>query len=213
MYPLARMIYACDLGMKGDHSLMMFNVKNIFKRMPKPTSDVAVKNYVESFFEPIRYSREVVEAKQAIIESLNPVYASMKQENKNDAFKNLVAKYPDLESLLEAAGIDRAKADEWRGRKTLETFDDFRARFNKHRKRIWITVALLTISIFYIPTAVLYSSTYMLPIIVINAVLLALGVFFAVRFRNRTSAVSGCSVDGFEKTEKLFDRYARKSIN
>ncbi|MBO4429415.1 MAG: metallophosphoesterase, partial [Clostridia bacterium] len=179
----------------------------------KPTSDVAVKNYVESFFEPIRYSREVVEAKQAIIESLNPVYASMKQENKNDAFKNLVAKYPDLESLLEAAGIDRAKADEWRGRKTLETFDDFRARFNKHRKRIWITVALLTISIFYIPTAVLYSSTYMLPIIVINAVLLALGVFFAVRFRNRTSAVSGCSVDGFEKTEKLFDRYARKSIN
>ncbi len=185
----------------------------LFKRKTKHTIDIAVCNYVESFFEPIRYSREVVEAKRAIIEALDPVYTAMKEESETEAFKNLVAKYPNLESLLEAAGIDRIKADEWRESKTLETFDDFRARFNKRRKWIWITVALLTVSVFYIPTAVLYSSTYMIPIIVINVVLLALGVFFAVRFRSRTSSVSNCSVDGYEKTEKLFDRYARKSIN
>ena len=174
--------------------------------------DIVVRNYVESFFEPIRYSREVVEAKKAIIEALDPVYAGMNEESETDAFKNFVAKYPDLESLLEAAGIDRAKADEWRERKATETFEDFRSRFNKRRRWIWITVALIVIASIYIPTAVLYSSTYMIPIIVINAVLLALGVFFAVKFRS-AAAADGCSVDGFEKTEKLFDRYARKSIN
>ena len=65
---------------------MRFNVKSLFKRQPKPTPDVAVKNYVETFFEPIRYSREVVEAKRAIVSALEPVYASMKEESENDAF-------------------------------------------------------------------------------------------------------------------------------
>jgi len=192
---------------------MSFHIKSFSKRQPKPTPDVAVKNYVESFFAPIRYSREVVEAKNAIVAALEPVYASMKEESENDAFKNFVAKYPDLEALLASAGIDRVKADEWRERKAVETYDDFRARFNKRRRWIWITVALLTISAYYIPTAALYSSTYMLPIILLNVVLLAFGVFFAVRFRSRTPAADACSVDGLEKVEKLFDRYARKSIN
>ena len=191
---------------------MKFNVKNVFKRKPQKKKEPVVKNYVESFFEPIRYSREVVEAKRNIIEALDPVFTSMKEENENDAFKNFVAKYPDLGSLLEAAGISRAKADEWRARKSTETYDDFRARFNKRRKWIWITVALIVIASLYIPTAALYSGDYMIPIIVINTVLLALGVFFAVRFRS-TADSDNCSVDGVEKTEKLFDRYARKSIN
>ena len=181
---------------------MKFNVKSIFKRKRIQSADPTVQNYVESFFDPIRYSREVAESKKKIIETLEPVYASMKAENESDAFRAFVADYPDLGALLAAAGIDRAKAAEWQERKADVTYDDFRARFDRRRKRIWITTALFVLAALYIPTAVLYSGDYMVPSIAVGVVLLALAVFLSVRLRENSAAAGGYSVDDFQKAER-----------
>ena len=43
------------------------------------TRDFTVRNCVESFFEPIRYSKEVAEAKEKITQTLEPVCAELKR--------------------------------------------------------------------------------------------------------------------------------------
>ena len=82
-------------------------LKNPFRKKAAQEPDNTVSNYVESFFGSIRYSKDAEDAKKSVVSTLEPVYASMKQENGDDAFKNFVARYPDLETLLDAAGIDR----------------------------------------------------------------------------------------------------------
>ena len=183
------------------------------KKKYKRSADPTVKNYVESFFVPVRYSKEVVEAKAKIIKTLEPVYALMKDENENDAFRDFVAKYPDLDTLLEAAGIDVSKSREWREKKASVRFDDFHSQFNTRRKRIWLTVMLSVISVCGVPAALLYSGRLMIPVLALSAAMFLLAVFFAVKFRDVSSGADEYSVDGFEKAKKLFDRYTRKSIN
>ena len=187
---------------------MRFPTKN--KKLPK---DLTVKNYVESFFEPIRYSKESTEAKKAIIATLEPEFAVLKQENENDAFKNFVSKYTDIESLLACVGIDGIKAKEWHECEQTVAFADFLAQFRSVKKWLWIIIALFVIATESIITAVLYSSTYAISIIIFNVILLAVSVILSVKLKNKSGAKNTFSVDGFEKLEKLFDRYGRKSIN
>lgn len=182
------------------------------KKTKLPT-DSTVQDYVESFFKPIRYSKESAEAKKSIIAALEPEFAALKQENENDAFKNFVSKYPDIESLLVAAGIDGKKAKEWQEREQSVSFADFSAQFRNIKKWLWIIIALFVIATESVITAVLYSSNYAIPIIVFNVVLLALAIVLSVKLKKKNGTKSIFSVDGFEKSEKLFDRYGRKSIN
>ncbi|MBO4217312.1 MAG: hypothetical protein J5940_05175, partial [Clostridia bacterium] len=183
------------------------------KKKYKRSSDPTVTNYVESFFVTIRYSKEVVEAKAKIIKTLEPVYETMKEENENDAFRDFVAKYPDLDALLASAGIDVSKSREWRERKANVRFDDFHSQFSIKRKRIWLTVLPSVLAVCGVPVALIYSGVFVFPVIVLSAALFTLALFFAIKFRDRSSEAGEYSVDGFEKAKKLFDRYTRKSIN
>ena len=192
---------------------MSSETKRPIRKRRGRSADPTVKNYVESFFVPIRYSKDVYEAKAKIIRTLEPVYASMKYENENDAFRDFVARYPDLDALLASAGIDASKSQEWRTKKANVRFDDFNSQFNIRRKRIWLIAALFVLSLCGIPVAVLYSGILMIPIIVLCAGLFVLAVFFSVKYRDRSAVADEYTVDGFEKAKKLFDRYTRKSIN
>ena len=87
------------------------NLKAVFQRVSNDAPDHAVRHYAESFFAPIRYSSELGQAKNAVIAALEPVYEELKREDEGGAFQTLVARYPDLEALLEAAGIDKAYAE------------------------------------------------------------------------------------------------------
>ena len=119
------------------------NLKAVFQRVSNDPPDHAVRHYAESFFAPIRYSSELGQAKTAVIAALEPVYEELKQEDEGGAFQTLVARYPDLESLLEAAGIDRAKAEEWRRKSADRSWERFLAFFRKRRLRMWILNVIL----------------------------------------------------------------------
>ena len=125
----------------------------------KDSYDLTVKNYVESFFEPIHYSKEVSEAKEKITEVLEPVYAQMKRENENEAFSGFVAKYPTLEALVEAAGLEREKAAQWRDKESTVPLQDFLGQLKERRKQIWITAALFVLAADYLAAAALSFSS------------------------------------------------------
>ena len=184
-----------------------------FKKKKKEIPDNTVRNYVESFFEPIRYSKKSAEVKKAIIETLEPVWAEMKFNDSKNAFRNFVAAYPDLDALIDAAGIERAETNEWSKNKPTISFENFRAVFNRHRRWCWIIVALLVFSSLNLATSVLYFSKYAIPWVILNVALCALGIFFAIRSRKIAPSGNSYSVDDFQKLEVIFDRYARKSLN
>ena len=176
-------------------------------------SDRTVKNYVESFFEPIRYSKEVSEAKEKITRTLEPVYAEMKRENENEAFAGFVAHYPNLEALLEAAGLEREKAARWRDRESAVPLQDFLARFKKHRKQVWITMTLFALAAIYLSSAALSFADLGLVKLLIGLALAAAGVILTFRYAKKPAGKFTFSVDDYEQAEKLFDRYGRKSVN
>ena len=177
-------------------------------------TDRTVRNYVESFFEPIRYSKEVAEAKEKITETLEPVYTDMKRENENEAFAGFVAKYPNLEALLESAGLDREKSAQWRDRASTVPLEDFLAAFKERRKQLWITAALFVLAAVYLAAAALSFADLGLVKLAVGLALAAAGVILTLRFRKKRSAEKfAFSVDDYDRAEKLFDRYGRKSVN
>ena len=189
------------------------DLKAIFRKKAKPQRDDTVKNYVESFFEPIRYSKESSDAKSAVVAALIPEYEKLKRDNGADAFRVFVAKYPDIETLLDAAGIDRANAAKWREQKANVSYEEFMSSFKKRRLWAWIITAIFVFVADSVTLIALYFSVYSIPMIVLNAALIALGVFFAVRFKRTAVRADGFSVDNFDSMAKHFDRYGKKSIN
>ena len=176
--------------------------------------DKTVRNYVKSFFEPIRYSGEVSEAKEKITEALEPVYAQMKRENETEAFAGFVARYPNLEALLEAAGLDREKTAQWRSKASTVPLQDFLIRFKMRRKQLWITVSLFAFAAVYLAAVALSFGDLWLVKLAVGLALAAAGVLLTLRFRKKRSAEKYVlSVDDYGRAEKLFDRYGRKSVN
>ena len=143
--------------------MKLLPLKALFQRISNEAPDSTVKNYVESYFAPIRYSAEVGQARTAVIAALEPVYAALRQEDACGAFQRFVEKYPDLEALLEAAGIERDKAEAWKQRTAETNFDDFFAFFKKQRKRMWLLDVLLIFAAVNILVHSLYFSSVAIP--------------------------------------------------
>ena len=176
--------------------------------------DKTVRNYVKSFFEPIRYSGEVSEAKEKITEALEPVYAQMKRENETEAIAGFVARYPNLEALLEAAGLDREKTAQWRSKASTVPLQDFLIRFKERRKQLWITVSLFAFAAVYLAAVALSFGDLWLVKLAVGLALAAAGVLLTLRFRKKRSAEKYVlSVDDYGRAEKLFERYGQKSVN
>ena len=193
--------------------MKLLPLKALFQRISNEAPDSTVKNYVESYFAQLRYSAELGQARTAVIAALEPVYAALREENACGAFQSFVEKYPDLETMLEAAGIEREKAAEWRQRTAETNFDDFFAFFKKQRKRMWLLDVLLIFAAVNILVHSLYFSSIAIPRILLNAVVAALAVYFVVRYYRISLGRTGISAERFEEMEKLFDRYGRKSLN
>ena len=189
------------------------NLKAVFQRVSNDPPDHAVRHYAESFFAPFRYSSELGQAKTAVIAALEPVYEELKQEDEGGAFQTLVARYPDLESLLEAAGIDRAKAEAWRRKSADRSWERFLAFFRKRRLRMWILNVIL---LFVVGNVVLDARSFGWTAalrIAFNGALAAGVLFFGLRRLRSALSGEGAPADSGEEMEALFDRYARKSLN
>ena len=190
----------------------LVSLRALFKRVSNEAPDNAVRHYVESFFAPIRYSSEIGQAKTAAIAALEPIYEALKREDPKGAFQTLVARYPDLESLAEAAGLDRARAELWRQNSADRSWERFLAFFRRRRFRMWILNAVLLFAAGNIALSLLSLRGTDVLRIVFNAGLALLVLVLGLRLRAGLQE-DDSDVDRFEEMERLFDRYARKSIN
>lgn len=124
--------------------------------MLKQETSNKIKNYVDSFFEEIMYSSEVEDTKERIIEKLNEEYNSFLEKDKKNAFKDIVNKYPNIESMLESVDIDKNELYKWYNVEITSNYEEFKKVFKKERKHIYGTTILSIFSFVYMLDSILY---------------------------------------------------------
>ena len=177
--------------------------------MAKQQTNV-IKNYVELFFEEIKYSKEIEEIKEKIIEKLNEEYDKLLLEDKRNAFKNIVNKYSNLESMLESIGIDKSEIDNWYNVKITSSYEEFKKVFKKERNHIYISTILGIFSFVYMFEAILFFHQTFLFYFIMSMIFLLIDIFVIRKFKNNNSKET-YSVDYYEKFERLFDKYTKRS--
>ena len=119
--------------------------------MVRSTGNKNIENYVESFFENIRYSKEVEKVKESIIKKLNNEYRLEEAKDKRTAFSNIVKKYNTLESLVSSINYDITKIDKWFNKEVI-TYETFEGKFKREKKYIYLITILSIVSIMYFIT-------------------------------------------------------------
>lgn len=170
-----------------------------------------IKNYVDSFFEEIKYSKEIEETKTKIIEKLNEEYNSFLEKDKKNAFKNIVNKYPNIESMLEGVNVDKNELNHWYNADITSSYDEFNRLFKKERKHIYATTILGIITLAYGLQSVLYFHENFLFLFILSMIFLLIDLFIIRKYQKNDNKEI-YSVDYRVKFEKQFDKYSKKSI-
>ena len=175
------------------------------KALPEPL----VVHYVESFFEEIRYSKEISEAKNQIIEALNQEYLESKEQSKQNAFESLVEKYPTLQSMAARVGKDSNEVNDWINREVSLSWEGFQEKFKKERRHIYLAAFLIVAALYYLVNTILFFRVGFLFNLI--ALLVFSGLALLVVLRHRRGEKATFSVDHHTDLENLFDRYTRRS--
>ena len=154
--------------------------------MAKQQTNV-IKNYVELFFEEIKYSKEIEEIKEKIIEKLNEEYDKLLLEDKRNAFKNIVNKYSNLESMLESIWIDKSEIDNWYNVKITSSYEEFKKVFKKERNHIYISTILGIFSFVYMFEAILFFHQTFIYFFIMSIIFLLIDIFVIRKFKNNNS--------------------------
>lgn len=170
-----------------------------------------IKNYVDSFFEEIKYSKEIEETKTKIIEKLNEEYNSFLEKDKKNAFKNIVNKYPNIESMLEGVNVDKNELNHWYNVDITSSYEEFNRLLKKERKHIYATTILGIITLAYGLQSVLYFHENFLFLFILSMIFLLIDLFIIRKYQKNDNKEI-YSVDYRVKFEKQFDKYSKKSI-
>ena len=177
--------------------------------MVRSTVNKNIENYVESFFENIRYSKEVEKVKESIIKKLNNEYRLEEAKDKRTAFSNIVKKYNTLESLVSSVNYDITKIDKWFNKEVI-TYETFEDKFKREKKYIYLITILSIVSIMYLITILMQARDlkylYLVPLFFILVDIIAI---VKHKLSERKEILS---VDAGSKLEKLFDRYTNRSL-
>ena len=131
-------------------------------------------------------------------------------EDKRNAFKNIVNKYSNLESMLESIGIDKSEIDNWYNVKITSSYEEFKKVFKKERNHIYISTILGIFSFLYMFVTILFFHHSFIYFFIMSIIFLLIDIFVIRKFKNNNSKET-YSVDYYEKFERLFDKYTKRS--
>ena len=181
------------------------------KKKEKSYNDKIV-NYVNSFFDEVYYSKDVERIKNKIIDKIDSEYTELVKDDKKNAFKIIVQKYNCLENMLDSVNVDKSKIDKWYNKDVSMSFETFLGKFKKERKHIYAITILGIFAVVYLIQSILYFHENFLFLFIISLVLFVIDLLIIRKYR-KNSKKEIFSLDSYEKQERLFDKYSRRSIN
>lgn len=178
-----------------------------------------IHELVELYFDGIPYSAETETAKDDIEAALELEYKSSAETVGNSAaLEEIVSHYPKLSDMAVLAGYSADKIEEWRAYGVAQNFRTVKKTVNKRRRMIYAISFLAAASFFELfwliydlfvaPRQAIFAAIMIFLIIAVSVLLL--------RKLSRQEAICrGAKYDAasYEYLRKLYDRYAKRTLN
>lgn len=181
-----------------------------YEEKSKKEIDYKIINYVNSFFEGIKYSKEVETIKNKIIRKINDDF--IEEKDQKNAFKNIVKKYNSIEKMLESVSIDPKVINKWYSEDVTITYDEFNKMFKKQRHHIYLVTILGIITIAYLIQTILYFHNNFLFLFILTLIFFVID-FIVIRKYSKNDSLELFSSESYIKLEEKYDKYTRRSIN
>lgn len=182
------------------------------KKSKKIDIDNKIINYVDSFFDDLYYSKEIEGIKKKIILKLNDEYFQEKGNDKRNAFKKIVKKYSSIEDMLKSINVNSSKLNQWYNKDVNMDFNDFKKKFSIVKVHIYIFTILGITTFIYFLQSILFFNVKFLFAFIFSFILFIIDVLVIRNFQKNVNK-DVVRVDCYDKLEKIFDRYSKRSIN